>query len=278
VLVTAGHVRLGDFDASPDAPGFATAAPIRYHCIGFPRRGVWIAHDGSPPFVADPTRITMYNPRQPYERRALDPAGDRSDWITVSESVAREVVALHDPEAAESERALRFSHAASDASLCLRQRRLHHYARRQADPDVLFVEEAGIDLFAGAIQGCYRLPGRGAGPVSRAHAEIVEAACAHLNRTFRANESLSTIAAAVGTSVFHLCRIFRRGTGLSLHRYRHQLRLRHALEPLERRDADLLMLALDLGYSGHSHFTTAFRRQFGAVPSHVRDRWLTAGS
>jgi AraC-like DNA-binding protein len=72
--------------------------------------------------------------------------------------------------------------------------------------------------------------------------------------------------------VFHLCRLFRRRTGLTIHAYRHHLRLRNALEPLEQADADLLALALDLGYSGHSHFTALFRRQFGIVPSRLRDR------
>ena len=33
---------------------------------------------------------------------------------------------------------------------------------------------------------------------------------------------------------------------------------------------DLTSLALDLGFSSHSHFSTAFRRQFGRPPSAMR--------
>jgi len=33
---------------------------------------------------------------------------------------------------------------------------------------------------------------------------------------------------------------------------------------------DLTMLALDTGFSSHSHFTAAFRRAFGCTPSQFR--------
>ncbi|WP_348652834.1 AraC family transcriptional regulator [Polyangium sp. y55x31] len=33
---------------------------------------------------------------------------------------------------------------------------------------------------------------------------------------------------------------------------------------------DLTALALDLGFADHSHFTNAFRREFGCSPSAVR--------
>jgi AraC-like DNA-binding protein len=35
---------------------------------------------------------------------------------------------------------------------------------------------------------------------------------------------------------------------------------------------DLTALALDLGFSSHSHFTDAFRRRFGMAPSSLRTR------
>ena len=41
------------------------------------------------------------------------------------------------------------------------------------------------------------------------------------------------------------------------------------LAELPRRD-DLTALALDLGFSSHSHFTAAFRRAFGRPPAEFR--------
>jgi AraC family transcriptional regulator len=275
-IFRAAGVVVGQFRCAPSRRDFRTAGAITRHCFVFPRRGVWIQHDGEAPFVADATRITLYNPAQLYERRALDPAGDHSDWITVSDSVAREVVALSDPSAAESPgRVFRYAYAPSSPRLYAAQRKLHEYIQGTTQPDLLFVEETAIKLFGQTIAGLYRhAQGQRPQPLpfTLRHRNIVEDVRAHLNRTYSSNQSLSAIAAAVNTSVYHLCRIFRRGTGQTIHAYRHQLRLRHALETLEDPAADLLTLAIDLGYSGHSHFTAAFRRQFGTVPSLLRRR------
>jgi AraC family transcriptional regulator len=55
-----------------------------------------------------------------------------------------------------------------------------------------------------------------------------------------------------------------------MHRYLNRLRLLEALEPLAQGEADLSTLALDLGFSSHSHFTAAFRKEFAMSPREVR--------
>ena len=57
---------------------------------------------------------------------------------------------------------------------------------------------------------------------------------------------------------------------MPIHRYLVQLRLARALVELPHTN-DLTMLALDLGFSSHSHFTAAFRRAFGSPPSVFRE-------
>ena len=101
--------------------------------------------------------------------------------------------------------------------------------------------------------------------------DVIEAARDMIARRFKDNLSLSEIAREVGSSVFHLARIFKTRTGFSLHAYRNQLRLRSALERLRDPGIDLTGIALDLGFSSHSHFTETFRRAFGKTPSAVRD-------
>jgi AraC-like DNA-binding protein len=49
-----------------------------------------------------------------------------------------------------------------------------------------------------------------------------------------------------------------------------QLRLSRALVELPHAN-DLTALALDLGFSSHSHFTAAFRRMFQCTPSEFRE-------
>jgi len=80
---------------------------------------------------------------------------------------------------------------------------------------------------------------------------------------------LADIGRAVGASPAYLTATFRRVEGLSLHQYLNQLRLARALAELPHTD-DLTALALDTGFSSHSHFTAAFRRAFGCTPSQFR--------
>jgi AraC-like DNA-binding protein len=82
---------------------------------------------------------------------------------------------------------------------------------------------------------------------------------------------LDEIARRVCCSPYHLARLFRIATGTSLHQYRLRLRIALALEALAEGAEDLAGLALDLGFSHHSHFTATFRRLVGATPAEIRD-------
>ena len=82
--------------------------------------------------------------------------------------------------------------------------------------------------------------------------------------------SLDDVSRAVHASPFHFARIFQERTGVPVHRYLTRLRLRAALERVAAGESDLTRLALELGFSSHSHFTDAFRREFGRAPSTVR--------
>ena len=94
-------------------------------------------------------------------------------------------------------------------------------------------------------------------------------------RTVAANRSAAELAHAVGTSVFHLCRIFRAHTGRTMHEYRTELRVRLALELLAEGTAppSLSEVAFQLGFASHAHFVRLCRRHLGAPPGTVRE-WL----
>ena len=109
----------------------------------------------------------------------------------------------------------------------------------------------------------------GAG-TERAHADLADAARRLLALRFSEGLSLAAIAAAVATSPFHLARVFRRHVGCSLHAFRTQLRLRAAANHILDGAVDLTAVALDLGFSSHSHFTSVFRTAFGFAPSRLR--------
>lgn len=60
--------------------------------------------------------------------------------------------------------------------------------------------------------------------------------------------------------------------GVSLRRYVQLLRARVAADRLAQGARDLTGLALDLGFSDHSHFTNTFRGEWGTPPSSFRTR------
>ena len=262
-------VRIGSFRCPVDHPRFRDAGTITTQVFAFPRSVVWIEHEGQEPFVGDFTRASLYNPGQIYTRRPISADGDRSDWFGVTSELLREILFEFDPAWADSGGPL-FRHMFSpcDASTYLCQRTVFEYVRSHPEPDTLGVEEQVVELLSRLVSAAHAR--RPADRTPRRHREIVEHTRAYLSAHFARKESLADVAAAVGCSVFHLCRLFRRETGQTLHAFRHELRLRRSLEFVADSPGDLLGVALALGYSSHSHFSAAFNAAFGVTPSSIR--------
>jgi AraC-like DNA-binding protein len=82
--------------------------------------------------------------------------------------------------------------------------------------------------------------------------------------------TLHALARRVHSSPFHLARTFRGVTGVPLHRYDVRARLAAALVQVLDSSRELSAIALDLGFTSHSHFTQSFRSAFGSAPARVR--------
>ena len=80
---------------------------------------------------------------------------------------------------------------------------------------------------------------------------------------------LDEMAREIGLSPIYLTQLFKQSEGVPLYQYQLQLRLNHALRALPSCD-DITALALELGFSSHSHFTAAFRSSFAVTPSQYR--------
>ncbi len=87
--------------------------------------------------------------------------------------------------------------------------------------------------------------------------------------------TLTSLAHMVECSPFHLTRMFCRDTGLPLHRFLLHARLCRAIDLLLDSQQDLTTLALCLGFSSHSHFTSIFRQKIGIPPSEFRNTATT---
>ena len=80
---------------------------------------------------------------------------------------------------------------------------------------------------------------------------------------------LERIARAVGVTPVYLSNEFARSEGVPLYQYQLYLRLIRSLQILRDCD-DITQLALELGFSSHSHFSATFRQTFGLSPSRYR--------
>jgi AraC family transcriptional regulator len=122
-----------------------------------------------------------------------------------------------------------------------------------------------LELVRATLQNTHQLNT----PCSAQTARLIRRTKEFLADQFSSPVRLADIGQAVGASAAYLTDVFSRIEGLSLHQYVTQLRLSRALIDLPCTE-DLTRLALDVGFSSHSHFSASFRRAFGCTPSQFR--------
>lgn len=264
---------IGTFFCPPSHPRFQDTGPIGGYTVVFPRTSVTITHDGRAPVVADPNVVMFYNQGQLYRRGKISEQGDLCDWFGFGQTAVIDAIRVHDPTV--DDRWLTpfsFTHGPSTATIYMQQRLLIH-CLNAVPLDVLYVEEAALELLRQVVAHAYqsrRTGIMGKEHTSHLHREQVQAVKELLAARFTEPLSLTQIATAVYTSPYHLSRIFRQQTGFTIHSYLNQLRLRAALDQVAESGTNLTDVGLQLGYTSHSHFTLAFRRAFGAAPSDFR--------
>jgi AraC family transcriptional regulator len=89
-------------------------------------------------------------------------------------------------------------------------------------------------------------------------------------RCFSCDLSLQALANESGYSRVHFVRMFRAATGYSPHNYLLNLRLERARELLNNQSLSLIDIALDCGFSSHSHMSRLFHKSVGVTPSAYR--------
>lgn len=243
------------------------------HNVAFPEVPVEIRHAGEPSTLADPNLAVFYNFGDPYQRRISHPNGDSANIFLFSAEHLLPAVAPYDP-AATPDRPLRLRFGPVDARTYLKQRLLLARVARQPAPEPGWVVEQAVEILDEVLATAYGAPAahrtRPRTGRDRIHA-IRRLLAAHCDQAL----SLRDIAATVDLSVYHLCRLFKRHTGQSVHAYRQKLRLREGLLEIEKTTTPLADLALELGFSHQSHFTEAFRRAYGVTPARLRQTLQT---
>jgi AraC family transcriptional regulator len=99
---------------------------------------------------------------------------------------------------------------------------------------------------------------------------VIEYVWANLDR----NPGLAELAGVSGLSTFHFARMFKASTGRTVHQFVLDCRIERAKELLRMPHARAADVALAVGFSSQTHFTTMFRRRVGATPGEYRTSLL----
>lgn len=100
----------------------------------------------------------------------------------------------------------------------------------------------------------------------RLNQERAKRVIAVLKENFAEPPPLEEIARRVGCSSFYLSRIFSQETGQTMTQYLRQIRMERAAQMLLEGKLKITSIALEVGYSSASHFSTAFHETFGCCP------------
>ena len=251
------------------------------HCdannIVLMRHGAFSKHFGRRSVTADVNQAVFFSKGSSYRVSHPADCGDRGTVFIPSPRVLNDIVRELDPSVDEQpERPFPFVTGPCDTRVFWRHRELvQRLEASESEPlEPLWADVTALQLVAEVLEAGFVRHGQPR-KTSRTstdadHRDRAEAAKTYMAGQLSERITLEDVARAVYASPFHLARLFQQQTGVPLHRYLTRLRLRASLERLAGGADDLTALALELGFSSHSHFTDTFRREFGRAPSGVR--------
>jgi len=198
----------------------------------------------------------------------LMPRGTRSKWSWNSDCDRFDLIVLPD--------ALGDEHKIDTVDYFLfRDKELENICRHlcreislRDSADRLYVETLAIDIaslllhdYCAGSESAKCMP-RGGLTRNRAR-RVVEYIEANLGRALTVRE----LADVAELSTYHFLRMFKKTVGLTPYQYLLERRVERAKEMLRSKPASLAEVALAIGFSSQSHFTTAFHRAVGATPA-----------
>lgn len=89
-------------------------------------------------------------------------------------------------------------------------------------------------------------------------------------RDYAKDVAVSDIANEVGMSVYYMCHLFKKETGVSVSGYRNSYRIAKAKELLITTNDSITSIALRCGFNSASYFTSIFSSQEGVLPTKYR--------
>jgi len=253
-------------DGTRSGPPPAADEFTRHFEINLHRRGWHVRSVARQRYFIDPLHHSLWPADSGFRLSQNTERPQAATLLFVKQSLIEESLAAIEGVGSAALRRLRAAPAhwrSSDVTAC------HARLLGTRPDDRLAVEENSLALIR-----CVVAEAAGASaaqmPSSARRAVAVDRARSFILSRYREQLSLSAIAAASGIAPSTLCESFRQIVGVPVWRYVQRLRLQDAAFAVAEGVEDLSRLALDLGFSSHSHFAQAFRAQFGISPSRLR--------
>ena len=247
--------RIEDFSAPGDCP--APRGHSAEYQLVLPYAGAFQWKVGAKTVFIDPTQVLFVGAGEDYADAHVACSGHDSVIITPRLSLLQELCGHAVPSRHPS------FHGVAKPTTPRMNLRNHRLLRLEASVnDPLARDELMIALLGEALGPTQKV-------VRASPLRVVDLAKQFLHARLDHPLSLDEVAHAVQVSGAYLTDAFTRSEGMPLFRYRMRLRLNRALVDLPS-CVDLTRLALDLGFSSHSHFSTTFKSFFGISPSAFR--------
>lgn len=266
VLFRSELVTIGHFHLPCDSPDFQTAGAIARPTLVFPRTQMWIQKQDQRRYLSHPNVLNVYDGNQDYVRYQPAAYDDICDWFEYSPVAMTQ--ALGQRHLSELDAKPLFS----TPQMYLKQRALVT-GLRCGSVDEAHAQCVSMDILDDTLRHRFDAGKKPQLSFSKRlryldiALEVEKYILANLQQHFLLEELASKLA----VSPFHLCRIFKLINNVSIHEYQLQLRLRLSLGDLPR-CRDIAQLALDNGFSSHSHYSTRFKRVFGCTPKQFRQQ------
>lgn len=252
--------------------GTRSAAPAVEECtrhfeINLHRRGWHVRSIARQRYFIDPLHHSLWPADCGFRLSNNTAHPQAATLLFLTHELLEEAIAPIDGAGIASLRRLRTSPAhwrSSELTAC------HARLLGTASEDRLAVEEQSLALICRVVAEAAGAGAAGSRSPSPRRVATIDSARSYILSHYREALSLSSIAAAAGVAPSTLCASFAGVVGMPVWRYVQRLRLQDAALALGEGVTDLSRLALDLGFSSHSHFAQAFRAHFGRTPSQFR--------
>lgn len=225
----------------------------------FPYHGLFVRHLGTDASVADVNQVLFFGVDEVHQVSHPVTGGDACVVMTLPQPVLSELAAadIYD----HSTRRFRVrSRSLEPAAQALRNILLSRLISNTSTE----LEAESISLVLASLAFA-KLPVAPHRP-TRSKRLLIDRVKLLLAESGSSRISLAEIGKKAGASPVYLTQAFSELEGVPLYRYHLRLRLAQALARLPEQ-RDLSALALELGFSSHSQFTTLFGQTFGLPPS-----------